>query len=121
MVVDRDNNPVQAEKRRTLQQNKALYLWFTQLADNLNEQGFDMRRTLKAHVDIPWNAETIKEYIFRPIMRAQLNKESTTELTTKEIDAVFDTISKHLGENIGVHQDFPSIETQLHEMQARRR
>lgn len=107
--------------KRTLAQNRALHLWFGQLADELNGQGFDMRRTLKAHVDIPWNAETIKEFIFRPIMKAQLNKDSTTELTTKEIDEVFDTISKYLGENIGVHQSFPSIETMLLEKQARER
>ena len=105
--------------KRTLKQNKALHLWFTQLAQNLNDHGMDMRRTLKPGVDIPWTPETVKEYIFRPIMRAQLNKSSTTELTTKEIDAVFDTISKYLGENIGVHQDFPSIETMLYERQAR--
>jgi hypothetical protein len=40
-----------------------------------------------------------------------LGKESTTELTTKEIDLVFDTINKHLGEQFGIHIDFPSIET----------
>lgn len=99
------------EKQRTDQQNKALHLFFTQLAEELNSAGLDMRKTLKPEVDIPWSGKTIKEYLWRPIMKAQLGKESTTELTTKEIDLVFDTINRHLGEKFGIHLDFPSIET----------
>lgn len=108
-------------KQRTPAQNRALHLYFTQLANLLNEHGMTMQRTLQAAADIEWNATTIKECLFKPLMEAQLMKKSTTELTTKEIDIVFDTISKYLGENIGVHQEFPSIETMLHERQARER
>ena len=121
MPINRESDPDQVNKQRTLKQNKVLHLYFTQLAQTLNDSGHDMRRTLKPSVDIPWSGETVKEYIFRPIMRAQLNIDSTTELTTKDIDAVFDTISKCLGENIGVHQEFPSIETLLLEKQAKER
>lgn len=108
-------------KKRTLAQNRALHLWFAQLAQTLNEQGMTIQKTLQATADVEWNGTTIKELLFRPLMKAQLMKDSTTELTTKEIDEVFDTISKYLGENIGVHQSFPSIETMLLEEQARER
>lgn len=80
-----------------------------------------MRRTLKPTVDISWSAKTVKDYMFRPVMQAQLGKDSTTELTTKEIDKVFNTISRHLGETIGVYQEFPSMETFLLNEQAKRR
>lgn len=96
--------------QRTNQQNKALHVLFKMLADELNQSGLDMRRTLKQDVEIPWNDKTVKEYLWRPIQRAQLKKESTTELNTVEIDQVFDTINKHLGEKFGLHVDFPSIE-----------
>lgn len=99
------------EKQRTLKQNRALHLLFIFLADELNGAGYDMRKTLKPGVDIPWNGGTVKEYLWRPIQKAQLQKESTTELTTKEIDEVFDTINRHLGERFGLHVDFPSIES----------
>lgn len=99
------------EKQRTDSQNKALHLFFTQLAEELNSAGLDMRKTLKPDVDIPWSGRTIKEYLWRPIMTAQTGKSSTTELTTKEIDLVFDTINRHLGEKLGIHLDFPSIES----------
>lgn len=81
------------------------------LAETLNDSGLDMRKVLKPGVDIPWTSENIKEFIFRPIMKAQLGKESTTELSTVDIDKILDTITKHLGEKFGVRQDFPSMET----------
>lgn len=98
------------EKKRTGQQNKALHLMFAHLAENLNSNGFDMKRTLKAHVDIPWTAQTVKDYLWRPIQEAQVMKKSTTELTTKEIDEVFDTLNRYLGQITGVYTPFPSIE-----------
>lgn len=97
------------EKKRTLQQNKALHLYFKMVADTLNDAGLDMRAVLKPEVEIPWSKNTVKEYLWRPIQRLQLQKESTTELTTSEIDKVYDTVNLHLSKH-GVTQPFPSIE-----------
>jgi len=99
------------EKPRTLTQNKALHLMFEHLAQELNEAGFDMKKTLKQEVDIAWNKDMVKEYLWRPIQKAQLGKKSTTELTTKEIDKVFDTLTRHLGQKLGIELHFPSVET----------
>lgn len=96
--------------QRTKQQNKALHVLFTLLANTLNENGLDMKKTLKPTVEIPWSGPSVKEYLWRPVQQAQFNKKSTTELTTVEIDEVFDTINKHLGEKFGLHVPFPSIE-----------
>lgn len=98
---------------RTAQQNKAIHVLFRLLADELNDKGLDMRKTLKPEVDIKWTPLTVKEYLWKPVQKAQLRKESTTELTTKEVDEVFDTITKHLGEKFGLHVPFPSIEELL--------
>lgn len=117
-MVDRDTDPIQQTKQRTLSQNRALHLYFGQIADALNEAGFDMKRTLKHDVEIPWNAGTVKDWLWRPIQDAQLGKESTTELTTKEIDEIFDTLNRHLGNVTGVHISFPSIESLIREKQA---
>lgn len=98
------------DKQRTLQQNKALHKFFTMLADDLNQSGYDMKKVLKPGVDIPWNADTVKNYLWRPIQEAQLQKESTTELSTREIDVVYNTLNRHLGDKLGVHVPFPSEE-----------
>lgn len=100
----------QGEKVRTLTQNRALHLWFRLVSDQLNESGLDMRKTLKPEIDIPWTDKTVKEYLWRPIQKAMLLKESTTKLTTKEIDKVFDVLNKYLGEKLGIHEPFPSIQ-----------
>lgn len=97
--------------QRTNQQNKALHTYYSLLANTLNAAGYDMKRTLKQDVEIPWTPETVKNYLWRPVQSAQLQKESTTELTTREIDAVWETLNRHLGEKFGVFVPFPSEES----------
>ena len=98
------------QNKRTIQQNKALHLWFTLLAEELNNAGLDMRKTLKSEVEIPWSPQTIKEYLWRPVQIAQLQKQSTTELNTDEIDKVWKTLNRHISEKFGLYIPFPSIE-----------
>jgi hypothetical protein len=106
--------------QRSKQQNKALHVLFQLLANTLNENGLDMRATLKPEIDIPWSGPSVKEYLWRPVQEAQLTKHSTTELTTVEIDKVFDTINKHLGERFQIHIPFPSIDEIILQQEARR-
>lgn len=104
---------------RTNQQNKALHVLFKLLADELNKNGLDMKKTLKPEIDIPWTPASTKEFLWRPVQLAQLDKISTTELTTIEIDEVFDTIIRHLGEKFGLTIDFPSIESLIFKQESR--
>ena len=101
------------EEQRTKLQNRALHKFFQLLADELNGAGYDMRKTLKPEIDIPWNKDTIKEYLWRPIQKAQLDKESTMDLNTKEIDRVYNTLNRFLSEKLSVHIPFPSIDNFL--------
>lgn len=91
-------------------QNRALHLYFRHLSEELNDAGLDMKKVLRPHVDILWTPENIKEYIFRPIMKALLKKESTTELSTKEVNAVYEIINRHVSEKFGIHVPFPNEE-----------
>jgi len=99
------------EKQRTLKQNSSIHLYLTNLAEELNLAGLDMRKTLKPTINIPWTMNTAKEYLYKPVVKLVTGKDSTTQLTTKEIDLVFDTINRHLGEQFGLHVEFPSIDT----------
>ena len=101
-----ENKP---EKPRTQQQNKALHVYFQLVAEKLNEAGLDMRVVLEPEIDIPWTSETIKNYLWRPIQKIQLQKDSTTELTTKEIDIVYETMNRHIAK-FGITEPFPSIQ-----------
>ena len=97
-------------KQRTLQQNKSAHKYFELLAKTLNDAGLDIRKTLKPGIEIPWDAKLVKEHLWRPIQHAQLGKESTTELTTKEIQLVYETLNRFLGEKLSVHVPWPSQE-----------
>lgn len=97
-------------KSITIKQRKALHVYFGLLADALNSSGLDMKKVLKPEIDIPWSKLTIKEYIWRPVMKAQVIKQSITELNTDEVGKIWETINRHLGEKFGIHEPFPTIE-----------
>ena len=100
-----------AGSTRTEQQNAALHLYFTKLAEALNDAGFDMRKTLKQGMDVPWSAIMVKELMWRPVQKTFLKKESTTELDkSQDIDKIYDIINRTIAERTGVSVSFPSME-----------
>lgn len=98
------------DKSRTDRQNASMHLFFQLLATELNDSGLSMMKVLKQEAEIPWQAESIKEYLWRPIQEAQTGKKSTTKLDTKEVGEVYETLNRHLGERFNVHVPFPSID-----------
>lgn len=96
--------------KRTAQQNKAMHLWFTMVADALNAAGLDMRKTLKPEIEIPWSGENVKDFLWRPVQKTMLGVDSTTDLKSKDdIDKVYDVLNRHLGEKFQIHIPFPDI------------
>ena len=106
-------NPITQEevhkrKQRTPVQNKALYLWFTQIAEALNAAGYDMKRTLKHDIEIPWTKQSVHDHIWVPVQEAMTGKESTTEMNTVDPSEIYEVVSRHLGEKTGVFVNWPS-------------
>jgi hypothetical protein len=99
------------DKPRTLAQNKAMHLWFTLLAKDLNDAGLSIMRTFKATAEIPWTEVTIKELLFKQFMKVMFNKTRTRDLTTKELNEVSETLIRYLGEKHSLETEFPSIES----------
>jgi len=98
-------------KQRTLTQNKAMWKMFEQLSQMLNEAGLDVRKTLKPEIDILWTKEMINQYMWKPLLKVMFNKTSTTQMTTTEINKVFEVISRHIATKHGLTIEFPSIES----------
>lgn len=95
--------------KRTDQQNKALHKGCELLAEALNDAGYEMKAVLAAKTaDVPWTGASVKEVLYRPIMRAMTTKVSTTEMNRVEVSQVWDVLNRHLGENFGVTVGFPS-------------
>lgn len=100
----------QDESQRTPKQNNAMWLWLDQLAHELNEAGFDMKKTLKEHVAIPWTKELAKQYLWNPIQTAVTQKPSSTKLTRQEVSEVQEVLARHLAQSKGVSVPFPTYD-----------
>ena len=94
-------------KKRTLKQNRSLHKWCTEVAVELNNRGIG-QKVLLERVEVDHSMESIKS-IWRAICRAKFGKTSTTELTTSEINNVYDEMTRMLSE-YDVHVSFPSQE-----------
>ena len=94
-------------EKRTLQQNRAIHKYCALVAEELNRQGIDMKALLKPEIEIPATPELIKSHIWKPVQDIMLDKESTTELDTKDVDSVYQVIARHLAEKHGISVAFP--------------
>ena len=107
MIVNSDKEMTQ----RTPQQQKAIEVFCHNVADALNDAGFDLKAVLKRkRIPVPCTQPNIKENVFKPIEKALFNKTSTTQLTTGEVTEVYDVMNKWLGEQFEIHVPFPSEE-----------
>jgi len=98
---------------RTEKQNKALHLWFEQMAEVLNSKGIPAYKIFKEPVEHFWTPEIIKE-MWRKIQKAMFGKKSTTELfKTGEIGRIYDVFNKIVAERTKGEvkcPPFPSME-----------
>lgn len=96
---------------RTSQQNKALWKYCALLAKALNDAGLDQRTyPFKDELSIPFSKESVMSIFWRPVQTAMLGKSSTRDLTTKEVNLVYEAIDRAMSERTGVHVEFPSRE-----------
>lgn len=103
------------QKPRTIKQNAALHVFFSKLSDMLNDAGYDVMKTLRHDIAIPWQPVLIKELMWRQIQKAMYDKQSTADLSSGELQLVYDTLNRHLGERFGIHCPWPSIEALVEE------
>lgn len=103
------------KSRRTTLQNRALHKFCSLLSEALNSSGWDMKRTLSKQAEIPWNADTAKQWLWKPIQKAMFNKESTTELDTNEVSQVYEVLNRHTSSKFGVSIPFPDRFNQMYE------
>ena len=94
-------------KPRTLKQNNSLHKYLTWVAEDLAGSGQDMRKVVK--LPIRPTMENVKENMFKPVMTALYpDKTSTTQLTTVEMQNVYEVFNAAISERLGVGFDWPS-------------
>lgn len=94
---------------RTMNQNSALHLYFSLVAEALNAGGYTVQAVLKESLDIDWNKDLVKENIWRPVQEITLGKKSTIDLAkVSDIDEVYEHVNRFLAEHFFIHIPFPS-------------
>ena len=92
---------------RTARQNRALHVYLRLLGEALNEAGLDQRAVLKSNFPIPWTSPSTKENLFKPIMRAMFDIDSTRKLAPVQVSQVYDVLNRRFSEKYGIHIPFP--------------
>ena len=96
------------ENRRTKKQNNSLHLFCEQVADELSNHGVSLQVFIQ-NLSVDLTAENVKSAI-RAIGNEKFMKTSTADLTTKELQACYEEINRHISQ-WGIHIPFPSEET----------
>lgn len=100
------------QKIRSDRQSRAIHVYFEEVARELNDRGIDMRVLVK-NLQVAHTKDSVKG-IWKAIGEAKYGKKSTTQLTSKEIDEVYDEFNKLLSEH-DVHIAFPDNTYYQHE------
>lgn len=118
-VNEQSEPEVEEKPKRTPTQNKAMHLYFTQLSDALNSAGYDIKKTMKAGVDIPWTPSAVKERLWKVIENVMYQHESTTQLTTEQCSQVYEVVNRKIATTTGVSVPWPSKEELIHQSRVR--
>lgn len=96
----------------TKPQRGATHIWFRLMSEALNDGGFDMKRTLKAEIEIPWDSEgrNFKEHMYKPVAETMFGVGSSEDLEPGQVSQVVEVMNRHLSEKTGVHVPFPQDE-----------
>ncbi len=99
-----------SSQQRTQQQNKSIHLGCQQIANHLVENGVSLQEAFSS-LEIRPTMESIKG-IFRQIAHAKYGVDSTKDLEKKQVDEVWEDLSKALSESTGVYFGFPSMDSE---------
>ena len=107
--------------QRTEQQRKALEVYCDGLAEILNASGYNFNDGKVIRLPVSFTQENVKEYMFKKVMMAMYpDKTSTTELSTTEIQAVYENLNSFTAEHFGVSVTWPSEEELFQQSQGRK-
>ena len=85
------------ETQRTLKQNNSLHRYLRELAGVLNDAGLDTKKVIeKFPIEIQWTEFSTKVLLWKTIQETLYGKESTRELTTKEVKEVYEHLNRFL-------------------------
>ncbi len=100
------------KKTRTLKQNNSIHLYCKMIAEVLNDFGVTHKfKSIRGkELEVRFTMILVKEVIWKPIQMSLFGKESTTELTRKEVTEIAQPLEKFIAENFAIDLPFPKEE-----------
>ena len=97
------------DRERTPKQQNAIEVFCREVAERFNGAGYSVKLVLEevSKKDIPWTQAGVKEIIWRNVQRNMVKKESTTRLTTKEVNEIYEVINESVLSELGIYVPFP--------------
>lgn len=96
--------------QRTRQQNKAMWVYLSRIAKEMDDRGLDMKQVLKQEVAIRPTKQLVKEYMWNPVQKLVTGETSSTRLKRQQIDEVQETLARFLSEKFDITVAFPKKE-----------
>tara|TARA_R110000803_G_scaffold46533_1_gene97621 strand:+ start:1435 stop:1845 length:411 start_codon:yes stop_codon:yes gene_type:complete len=84
-----------ATRQRTELQNKAVWVWCTQVAEILHKNGLRFEVKVLKPIFIPYDKDLVHTWIYKPVLKAWTDKNSTKDMNTIEPSEVTTIISAH--------------------------
>jgi hypothetical protein len=97
---------------RTDRQNRAIHKYLEMVAHELSNQGQTMNGVVAkmTTTESPPTKNSVKEVIWKPIQTILCGKKSTTELSTAEVNKVYEVVSQFLANQFQISLPFPTYE-----------
>lgn len=99
-----------SSQKRTDRQNRAIHAYLSLVARELENQGQTMNNVIQkmSTTEIIPTKNSVKEIIWKPIQNVLYGKKSTTELSTAEVNRVYEVVAQFLSGQFGITLPFPS-------------
>ncbi len=101
----KDDTTYNQVEKRSLKQNASMHVYFEEVATECNARGVTMRM-MTEYTDIEHTPESIKMF-WKQIAKIKYGKEKTSQMTSKEIDGVYEEFNKMLA-HFDLQVSFPS-------------
>ena len=95
----------------TTKQRGSIHVYFGLLANELNDAGLERRvEFLGKSIEVPWDKDSVKKYIWKPAMLAATGKTSTTKINRKEVNETYEILHRHFASQHAIMVPFPCDE-----------
>lgn len=93
---------VKTGKQATGKQFRALHVFCQKLADTLNAAGLGLQVVTEMGIDVPWDKDSVKKRLFKPIQKALTGEASTKKAGRTDYAKVQEILSQQLAEKFGI-------------------